>query len=208
MTSEAIPQYSETEILAAIAGIKAGYALPQLPSPSRTWNNEYMAFANEFARIMRQRYGDYRIAGSSDEEANTKQTAVIAVHTARTARDIDALEAYHHLLLETESPGDIQRCVKALRRHHPRARITNVITAKHVAACKDVREAVLDWEAQWKPIRLVDRVLEEMVMLAMEHVDRAGEIAALIRQDITHSDRISTILEDFDSRNALLEGAL
>jgi hypothetical protein len=39
-------------------------------------------------------------------------------------------------------------------------------------------------------------------------VSRADEIAALIRQNVTYRDSIAAILEDFESTNVLLEGAL
>lgn len=208
MTDETRLRFSETERLSALENIKIGYRLPPRPSPSLTWNSDYLSFTNEFACIMRQRYSDYRIAGAPDNEVQRKQDAVIAVHTARTARDIDAIDCFHRLLLKTENPGDIKRCVKAIRLLHPKARIVNIISSKHVTACKAIREAVDDWEYNWKPLRLVERVMEEMILLGMTNVNRADEIATLIRQDITHSDRITAILKDFESTNVLLEGAL
>jgi hypothetical protein len=157
---------------------------------------------------MRQRYSDYRIAGAPDKEVQRKQDAVIAVHTARTARNIDTIDCLHRLLLKTENPGDIKRCAKAIRLLHPKARVANIISSKHVTACKTIREAVHDWENNWKPMRLVERVMEEMILLGMENVNRADEIAALIRQNVTYRDSIAAILEDFESTNVLLEGAL
>lgn len=204
---EARPLYSATDQRDAIASIKKGYSFPALPAPSSTWNSDYVKFTNEFSRVIIKRHSDHKIAGSDAEEIQQCYDALIAVLTACTARDIDSINCYHRMILEAKNPGDIRRCVNAFHQLAP-AKSSDMITIEHVAACKVIREAVDYWDYHWKPLRLVERVMDEMILFAMQHVERSDEIAVLIRQNITSTGRITAILEDFGTRNIMMAGAL
>ena len=200
---------NDKEYLAALQRIQSGVTLPPPPVPADRWNSDYAKFIDEFINLVSRSQKDHEKIDAPKAAIQKLSHIMIALCLARVIRDPEIVDLSYRMVFDVENPADIRTSAKIIKDKNPDAKVSEIVTVSHVNACHIIRQAVLEWSDNYKPLQLVERVGDEMMSLAMDHLDRTNDIASLIRRNITQSDRIIAALEHSDRMDTpLLDGAL
>lgn len=190
----------------------SGYDLPPLPDSDDVNASDFSVFAKECSRVLKVRASDLSSCSEGNRRYLYASDAVIVFNIAVVGKDVDLIRVYHRLIQKVESPRDLQRCAKLLRRTLPDSPVSTIFTEQHVSAAETIKQAVWDWEdgGNYDPDSPhMQDLMDKLTMLSFEDLTKTDRLAVLIKRGVFNEAKLRTMLAEFaDIEAPLLEGTL